>query len=379
MDLKLKTMWPLAAASFVAFTSALCAAEGNQKGDDMMPPSGQGPDMTITPSANYKLRDPKGWFITGSVFYWNAHEDGLEFGITDEANSGNRTIHDGEMENLDFHWDVGFKLGLGYRFDHDGWDLYANWTHFNTTAHEDESSGNCQGGGHVFFPLFTDLVPADNMNQISASDVDAHWKLRLNLIDLELGRHFFVSKWLSVRPHMGLRAAWVKQHYDIDYSCLSNIDTDFHGSFVSDETEMTNKYTGLGVRGGFNTRWGLGSGWSIYGDAAISLLYGRFHVHYEEDGKVAFAASGSDVLDFEDSFHATRAITDLGLGLMYEHTFNKAKWHLAVSLGWEHHLFFSQNQLWRVFGQAGAGSQTFTHERGDLGTQGWTLSARFDF
>ena len=76
-------------------------------------------------------------------------------------------------------------------------------------------------------------------------------------------------------------------------------------------------------------------------------------------------------------------MTDIALGVRYAARFCECQYALAVSLGWEHHLFLDQNQMWRVVRNIDADepstSNIYHQRRGNLDTQGWTLSVVFDF
>jgi hypothetical protein len=444
MDWNLKKMWPVAAASLVAFTSLLSADDAMQNrqmrgdkssqsdrsgrkmddrrddrrdGKDNMAPSdgrwrdvemccdNQGPcnlPLAYTPNAScWYPSDCEcgGWFdnlsLSVSALYWKACEDGLAYAVDNEDLVEASVINHGEMEYPGSKWSWGFKVGLGFDFEHDGWDLQANWTWFRTRHHDDETdeTGN-------LYPMYSALATA--AEQLSATEAEARWRIRLNMIDLELGRAFFTSRWLTLRPHMGLRGAWIKQSYDIEYETLNSTFPVVASS--ESEVDMKNKFWGVGIRGGLDTRWGFCGNWSIYGNMAISILYGRFHIDHEEEAANSAGTIETNVINFHDHFCAARAITDLALGLMWEHTFcgcedicapdcygdnggssrrspEKPGYHLSVMLGWEQHIFFNQNQFWRVSRTSTPSGhhQAFGHERGDLTTQGVTLTARLGF
>lgn len=76
---------------------------------------------------------------------------------------------------------------------------------------------------------------------------------------------------------------------------------------------------------------------------------------------------------------------DFGIGIRYAAQFCECQYALAVSLGWEQHVFLDQNQLWRAerdtndFSTDLNAQSHFHQRRGDLDTQGWTLKFVFDF
>ncbi|MES2345597.1 MAG: Lpg1974 family pore-forming outer membrane protein [Chlamydiota bacterium] len=404
MDLNLKKMWPALAASLVAFTTVVNADYNSSSQNTMtqqngtqvqvnvqnqpMVKNGVGPDMMITPNAYHTNTV----FFSGEALFWWAREGGLEFGIQDsEYDDANSIINNGKMLEPCPGWNAGFRLGLGYVFHRDGWDLDLWWTHYqNGQGDCDDDCDDCCVVPDVapIITMWSDL-PTDG-NNLTADDYSTKWKVNLNIVDLELGRAFMTSKWLELRPFVGVRGAWTNESYKINYFDVNHVNPepfdDADIVFVSeDRVSMKNKWWGVGPKAGVNSRWGLCWGFSLYGDAAISLLYGKFKVRHSEtiEGSAVtddVTTSFSDVneLHYTNKWETGRAVTDIALGLEWGHDFD-GNWGLGFNFGWEQHLFFNANQFWRVLRTGDNNTQTFAHERGDLSFQGFTLGGRIYF
>ncbi len=79
-----------------------------------------------------------GFFFNLDFFYWKGSEDGLSYG-TDREVTGSG--FEGKRKNLDFRWDPGFRVGLGYCMqEHDEWDLFLQLTYFHNEARGSERS-----------------------------------------------------------------------------------------------------------------------------------------------------------------------------------------------------------------------------------------------
>ncbi len=410
-------MWPLTAASLFSITSALVVADDQSQGACPNPFVGAtNPEMlgVINPNARPHIDCAR---VTFSVegLYWNAHQDGLEFAIenTEAPNLANNQVslnhssafYNGTLLHPKSKWDFGFRIGLGYDLTHDGWDITADWTHFRTTASK-ELEADSQTSTSRLYTLYSAIVPGTEVAGVSnlnsthvtvnptAESAEARWKLHLDIIDLELGREFYTSKYLTLRPHMGLRGASIRQKYDIDYR---------GGTFTEDaltlhdEIDLTNNFWGIGVRGGLNSMWhwsrGCGGDWSFYGNLALSLVYGHFSIEEYENvediiGVDSIPHGTLDVVSTDNSFRASRAMTDLALGLRYDYDCSDSNYHIALWLGWEHHIAFSMNQWARYSSIIGTSHSsptspaTYTNyvpQDGDLTTQGWTLGFAIDF
>ncbi|NGX46352.1 MAG: hypothetical protein K940chlam2_01542, partial [Chlamydiae bacterium] len=264
MEWKMNKGFPLAALSLLGMTSSLSAAQNN--GTDKCAPIPGAPCYTVEDApCNYCLGPqevnpavrPKtcsgDFVLTVAGFYWNAYQDGMEYAIDNQVvnpdvsggtNAGLNNLIDASYKNPDFSWDFGFKLGIGYNTTHDGWDVGAVWTHFRTSSHthiEAEAADN-----HTLLPLWSAFAPSTGGGGVLwATDIESHWKLNIDLVDIDLGRQFWTSKYLTMRPHIGLRLAWIKQEYQIEnkggswaqggpfvsipYNNLVDIDQKFNG------------------------------------------------------------------------------------------------------------------------------------------------------
>lgn len=402
MDLNLKKMWPALAASLVAFTTVVNAdynsssnsqqksmtdQNGNQANmnNHAMVMNGKGPDMMITPNAYHTGTV----FFSGEALFWWAREGGLEFAIQDPSYNGTyNIINDGQMLEPCPGWNAGFRIGLGYVFTRDGWDLDLWWTNYSN------GQGSCGNDcddccvAPVTTPVITmwsGLPVSDVGENIQAADYTTKWKVDLNVVDLELGRAFMTSKWLELRPFMGVRGAWTIDRYRINYITMTNVD-EFAlppGTLtaVTDEyVTMKNKWWGVGPRAGLNSRWGLCWGFSIYGNAALSLLYGKFKLTHSDsfEGTTTTATVGkTNALNYINKWETGKAVADIALGLEWVHDF-KGNWGLGFNFGWEQHLFFNMNQFWRI-PKDNTPTMLFAHERGDLSFQGFTLGGHIYF
>jgi hypothetical protein len=305
-----------------------------------------------------QLKDKKRLCVTGEVLFWKASEDQLSYATTSSDRS---TIRHGHVQSPHFSWDWGFRVGFGYNMPHDHWDLYANYTHFHTHAHGSSSTST----GAVY-PNWQ--APFGDSAGGYATQATANWRLHLDLADLELGKALLVGRWLSIRPFIGVRGAWIYQKYEIDYKGGTAVPAG-----DEDQINMQNNCWGVGVRTGIDTLWGLGKGISIFGDGAISLLSGHFNIHQKEQLEEA----GTTIVNI--SSHPTNAITiaELSMGLQYDRFFKKNRYHFGVKLGYEFNYFFDQNQWIRFLNSDNPG--VISSNNGNLSLQGVTLGFRFDF
>jgi hypothetical protein len=368
MKLNFKMMLPVASAAvFLANTASASYDDAQMRNLENRVSAleqRKGSCGMINPSARPYTKDCFGIGVSADVLLWQANENGLGYVVQSTPGiapiGGDQAVENGQILNPDFDWDWGFRIGLDYSMPHDGWDLFAEWTHFTTTAND--STTPPLGG--TLFPVWQSPESTTFISE-ELTQASERWRLRLNVIDLELGREFFVSKWLTLRPHMGLRNAWVRQRYHVDYTAAAVV--------TQDHIKMRNRFWGIGLRGGMDSQWGLGCGWSLYGNLAIALLRGNFRVDQTE----VVEPSDLSTPIFKDRLQLTRATTDLEFGIRWDQVFMCEAFRMMLQVGWEHHMFFGQNQLKNFMDDTFNGK--FSQMNGDLAVHGWSAELRFDF
>ena len=342
--------------------------------------------------------------ITG--LYWNAHQEGLEYALVNQVEAPETFTYKKFIDTLNnlvgaeykiprFKWEYGYKLGLGYQTLCDGWDIGVLWTKYEgkASSHIDATVG----GNYTILPIWSAFSQIPGC-LLYATDIKTHWDLELDLIDLELGREFWVSKYLSLRPHVGLRISLINQDFVIQHKGGTWYGFKFLAIWpLNNKVTLENHYRGFGVRSGLDSVWNFGCGFGLYGNFAASIIYGRFSIAHRETNRETVKPYREEqltpygrlkILDTKEHFRASRAMLDVGMGLQWSGIFCNNKWGLTAMIGWEHHLFFGQNQWWRVtrytdwidFPLPNNNRENhFFQKRGDLDTQGWTLTLKVEF
>ncbi|NGX46047.1 MAG: hypothetical protein K940chlam2_01229 [Chlamydiae bacterium] len=278
---------------------------------------------------------PPPYILSADLLYWTARETGTAF-----------AIKDGRVLHPSFKSHFGFKALLAVPLPHDGWQLALQFTHFHARVTETLSGG-------TFLPTWTH--PALG-GPTTVSEVFSRWRLHLGVGDLILSRCLPISDWLSLTPIVGLRAAGIRFKTRVDYQ--------------DDDLSMKNKYWGVGPRFGFESEAAFTTHWAFYGRWALSTLWGEYYIHQDEE-----LAHGK--LKYLDGYWAAIAIKEMALGLQWEHYFWKSCASLRLRLGWEMHLFPSQNQ-WVQFPSGAMPAKTIGN-LGGLSLQGLTLGLLWEF
>lgn len=307
----------------------------------------------------------KGFFIMADYLLWHATECGLAYGIRAKSEDNK----DGKVQNLHFEWDSGYRVGLGYRLPHDKWQLSLMLTGFGTDA-----DGSAHAKSDLLYPEWqTEVIPTGAGNDI-VRHLKGKWEMSLHILDGEISRYFLATSRIGLKPHFGLRGVWIDQDYDARIS----------GGFfpaeqilvLKDRYKMTNNFAGVGLLMGLDTEWDLGQRFSLYANAAYSLIYGHFELK-EQEQRQLLDQKLFPVLSIHDNFHQNVSIADLNLGLRWIYTFANC-WAIRLQAGWEFISFFGQNKF-EHFGTASTKTLGFVANNEDLTIQGFVLSGRFDF
>lgn len=259
--------------------------------------------------------------ITGAALYWNASQDGEETSLlnnvtvfpinptTDDIQQLNNLVS-AEYKQPAREWSPGFKFGLGYVSACDGWDVGVIWTYFqNFSSKRIEADPSDH---QTLIPLWSAFV--SSAGEITfARDIRTYRLLKLNLVDVDLGREFWTSKYLSFRPFIGFRYSTIEQklaliHRSGSWSARTNPNQLPFASKVN----IKNDFKGFGLRAGFDTIWNLGCGWAFQGNLASSIIYGRFHINHKETNRETVSPfSKMKTLKMDNQFRTSRTIFDL--------------------------------------------------------------------
>ena len=321
-----------------------------------VPPTPEQSPLKLPPAINIPARPvvKGGWnlWVMGEALLWQAVQDNMEYIYKGHDGSDNLRVRD--IKKPHFDWDWGWRLGTGYNIPRDGWDLSLAWTHI-----ENHAKGTTHAGDEHLYSVWSVTSHAGDIG--TGSEARGNWDIHLDQVDLNLGREFYVGRYLTLCPNAGMRSAWIFQDYHIH----------FEGSNGAEKNHLTNRFWGLGFFAGVDSNWMLGGGFSVYGDAGLAILLGFFDV----DQHSSF--NGSTTSKIEKSFRAGRPIFDLDLGLKWAKKFHRERFAFTLKLGYEYHLYFNQNQF--LLSNGSDTFELFNPINGDLTYQGAVFSGQFDF
>ena len=311
-------------------------------------------------------KDPESkWVVSADFLAWFASEEVAS--IWNDVVTITPSVTTYEFPSFDFKWDYGFRIGVGYDLEYDQWDTAFYWSWFRTdTKHTIPSQPNTTIGAEFDAAFLADvsnlIIPI-----IPAQSMSAQWSLLFNMFDWELGRRYWVSKDLCIRPFLGLQGGWINQSIQANYYDLTILG--LFNTHNSGNERLKNNFWGIGPLGGINTQWKIchfGSNvFDFFGDLSAATMWGTWTC--SDVYKSTFPQSSS--VDTEKNSMGALMLRGFW-GIGWDVNLRGGKSHFAAKLGFETQLWLNQLRI-----------ATFQLQRlhHDLTLQGITFNARFDF
>lgn len=314
---------------------------------------------------------PKDFYLYADFLLMYTSEEGLNYAMKQTSTDSNGTssfpLVSGEVKGFrDWAWKPGFRAGFGFYLCHDAWMTDFNWTYVRL----DKSSSVSTDVGTLlplFLPPNSVLILPGAPADLAIPSASAEWKGNYNTADFMLGKPYHVSRYYISTPMFGIRGAWINQDFRVRYN-INGSDFPVFGD---------NDFWGIGLRGAYEGNFLMGCGWSFYGKAAFSLLFGKFDVSQHSD--VVLTGPNANKYNYKDSqeFFTVQPNAELGLGIAWSKFFCKHRYKGTIKLGYEFHEWWNLNNLRRFFDENPVANDIVS--RGDLCLNGLQFGLLFDF
>lgn len=273
--------------------------------------------------------DCGGLYVSADFLYWRAENNGWAYAYEQETTVP-AGLNVGNIVRISPDWDPGFRIGLGWNTTHDFWDVLLNYTWYRNKTSESKTSEN------GFFPFWPSSFAATS----SFDAAKARTQFQMNMGDLEVGRMVFLTKTLAVRPHWGAKGGTLNQKFNSSFSAprvgILNSEQKFSGK---------NNYWGVGPRAGVNTEFHLNQGFSIKGNFAGALLYGKNRTRSRTTVLAVGDTEFTTERDYTDDFYQLVPHVQLALGFQWQTCFWCEKMLYKMSVMWETNFWWNQFQL----------------------------------
>jgi hypothetical protein len=171
----------------------------------------------------------------------------------------------------------------------------------------------------------------------------------------------------------GLLTSWNWLENNISYSGGDQL-----GTVGSVYTEDKSNWWGIGPEIGLESVFGIGKGFSFFGETKGSLMYGRMKITHEEN----YSNNSTESLEIKAYGHRIVPYVQAIIGVSYDYSTDDHKNHIKLRAGYNTQFFFSANQMIRPSVQPIAGGDAqeyFYRENNNLQVQGLILDASWSF
>lgn len=286
--------------------------------------------------ARIQTRCPWDFEFDASFIYWQPIQENMELGFA------NTTVPDpitgftslnGNMINMDFAYKPGFQIGMGGNFDYDNWDMHLEYTWFHCKQHQHTNGPN---PGQIF-PAFGFPRGANIVNT-----AHEHWHLNMDIVDLDLGRWYYVGTKLTFRPSFGARAAWIRQNLHVEYENLGAL-----GAGVTDLTNIKGKTRSwaIGAKAALDTNWMMGAGFRLYGNGEADLLFTKYTRLTTSERHSDATLFTTPIRVKQRRVYAVKPHLDLELGIGWGTYLDCNNWYMDFAAGYGFQVFFDQNMF----------------------------------
>lgn len=353
----------------------------------------------------YDLQCDWGASINVDFLYWYASETNLAYAgeifATDFLVGANTTRVSAPTayEYINAQWKPGFRIGLGWNMECDGWDSNLNWTYYHNKASNHTSVADFGTTANPTLPLAGQVAlinPWTNLGFAAIfgktfDNIKAKWSLNFNQIDWELGRQYWLSKCFTLRPFAALRGAWTKSTFKTTSSRTPEAGGAGTTSF---KDRFTNRVWGVGFLAGIQPNWFICENFAIFANMDAALLWGKFQPKKKESYTAKTGDTTVVTLDYVNNmsshFFMMQPVIDVALGLRWIETWCCDRFRTALDLGWEHHVWFDfnhrmkTNNLFAITEGTAPTTQSahpigFAEATGNVGMGGLVVRLRFDF
>lgn len=290
------------------------------------------------------VRCPWDIFFDVSFIYWQPLQENMELGVvntTAPSSLGSFTTTaagiDGTVVDMDFDYKPGFKIGFGGNLDWDNWDVHGEYTWFHNR--QSVSTGVPSPG--QLFPFWG--VPSGTNNFYDSGK--EKWRLNMDIVDLDMGRSYYVGTKLIFRTGFGARAAWIRQDIKATYTALGDLGILGNTADVTTVHGRSHSWA-VGPEISIDTNWMVGWGFRIFGNGEADLLYTRYtRLSFNEDHTAAVAGGFAPFHIKQKRYGSIRTHLCLDMGIGWGTYWDCNNWYTDVALGYEFQTFFDQNMF----------------------------------
>ncbi|MCB1084960.1 MAG: hypothetical protein KDK60_02545 [Chlamydiia bacterium] len=310
--------------------------------------------------------------VSAEILVWHAKAGGTDYAIEFDSAFLSKF---GDLKDLDFKWNVGFRAGVNHSFSQDKGELGLRFTYFRT--HDTTRAGE---------PIENPALPKGQIIGFSRGKFDS--TLGFYGLELSYGQYYFLSRFLSAHPFIGLHTMWFDQTYKMHGRDLINgSPSPFFALGLVDNRVIHNCDSwGIGPMVGIDMDWFWRKGICFFSSIRGTLFSNYSDIDYRQN--VLITPVGAPSVNPRVNINGDRQLyipqVTMMIGLKWGRQFSKTR-YLEFSAAYETQYFWRINQTLDVSDTvpalAATGSVRVEYGRSseDISFYGWTGKVRYTF
>lgn len=296
--------------------------------------------------------------IEGDFLYWIAEQADMSFATIYKS-----TIAPQEVD-VAYHTNPGYKVSASFLPNLDFTDITLRYTYYNQPgrwqSYTLDQNVTCSNNPHKKICNIESVDDEYLFGEIE--HVKAIWPFQLWEADLEIGRSYKVSKYVFMRPYIGLKTVWQEQHFNIYYTLMPLLVDTNYWNIYSDQSSF-----GIGPRSGLEMKYRFSKRHGLSGNLCYTLLSTRIHNAVTDELAETYISETN--YNFKRKISYIQPLIEAAFGFESVFQYDDAT-GLSLFFGWEFQYFFDNN----YFMITPADKRT-----GDLSIQGLLVKARVSF
>ncbi|MBX3719240.1 MAG: hypothetical protein KF898_06290 [Parachlamydiales bacterium] len=316
----------------------------------------------IKPLPYRPLIDKASFYTQAEFLYWKVQEGELNYTVIGEPSQlppgqGNSGAV-GTYKNATFETHPGVRIGAGYRFKPEYWEVEGGYTYFFSQGSQSEKA-----------PSNPNKLLNGTFHEETGSSIfikaTSHISFTYQTADLLIARRFLLTPSLLTRFKMGFTGAWINQHWKFTYigTGFSHFHLNWH-------------FHGGGFKFGADTEWLIWKGIGLEFKVAGAVLYGEFKSHQKQ---ISETPSFPPAIPFDVKNHDNRLVTTFQVlagptwGKQFHH------WGIKMFAGYELNNWYNLQEVYRsFFGEPTSGKDS-RNVHANIGLQGLTVNLNVNF
>ncbi len=309
-------------------------------------------------------------FVNLEFLYWTVDESAMDYALRMKSPAwGEVTEGVGKYKVIDFGWNPGFRMNVGYFNAPHYWDAYLQFTYFKGTGsdktHAPDSPNRFLNGTWPQ-PSF------GSQANIPLATAKSSVELKVNILELLATRRFHPNPHLRMRLYGGPTVVWNRQNWEIDYRDTANETSHLHNHW---------RFTGAGIKAGYILDWFLGKGGIFFTGAFSAAIYaGNYHNVSKQKSSDSSGGQFDTSLPLRNvHYHDTRLVPYFQFlaGPSWQMAFGRYRTELFA--GYELNFWTNLHEVYRTsLGAPQQVKQTYM-SNAVIGLQGLTVRWNFDF